>query len=187
MQQTCFLLDPFGANGVGHSVSMPSDKSHRSLMKAALLSLLLPGLGQLYIGRRTEGLISLATAGGIICAILLSAVGPAALRSHVSVLFLELAYLSVWVASIVEASDQTPKSRQSLLAGERAWFLVLMLAMAGPLALPMLWHSKQFSRRRKIAWTLVVISALVVGILSVILLGPQLEAWSSEILHPQSY
>jgi TM2 domain-containing membrane protein YozV len=158
------------------------DKTYRSPMKATLLSLLFPGLGQLYLGRRSEGLIGLITGGGIIFAVLLSTVGPVALRSWVSALFLELAYISVWLTSVLEASQREEKSRQSLLGGEKAWYIVVMLAMAGPIAFPMLWHSSLFSRWLKIALTVTVILILAIGVLLVMLLGSQLESWSSEIL-----
>ena len=36
--------------------------------------------------------------------------------------------------------------RSSLaLAGDRAWYTVLMLLTVGPMALPLLWHSRRFS------------------------------------------
>lgn len=159
-----------------------ADKNKRSSVKATLLSLLFPGLGQLYLGRGSEGLIALITAGGILVAFLLSTIGPVALRSWVSALFLELAYISVWLASVLEVSQRKEKSRQSLLGGEKAWYIVMMLAMAGPIALPMLWHSRQFSRWHKTALTVTVILILATGILFVMLLGPQLESWSSEFL-----
>jgi TM2 domain-containing membrane protein YozV len=155
-------------------------------LKATWLSLLLPGLGQLYVGRRAEGLVRLMTAVGIICAILLVTVGPAALRSWISVLILELAYLSLWIASLVDMSGPNVKTRNLLPAGENTWFIVMMLVMAGPMGLPLLWHSRQFSRSSKIVWTLVVISVLVMGILFVIFLGPQLDSLSSAILHVNS-
>lgn len=139
-----------------------------------LLSLLLPGLGQIYRGEKLRGAVVLSISLAILTAILWSSRGPEAFRSWLSTLFLELVYVVVWIPAVIDSHDPGRSGTRSFVLA-RPWYVVVMLITVGPLALPLLWHSSHFSRRHKLLWTAIVLLAVVGGLLFVTLLGPVLE------------
>lgn len=147
----------------------------RSPLLAAVLSLLMPGLGQLYTGDRATGIAILCIAAGVWGGVAASAVGPAAMRSGLTALFLGLAYLFVWIPSAIDAHHQAAGRPSRLVSGGRAWYVILMLLAVGPMALPLLWRSPAFSRAGKIIWTVAVIAVALLVVLSLIIVGPILE------------
>jgi hypothetical protein len=113
--------------------------------------------------------------GGVFGGMAMSTVGPAALRSWLTVVFLGLAYLFVWIPSTIDAHQHAAGRPGRLLSGERSWYVILMLLAVGPMALPLLWQSRAFSHTGKLVWTIVVIAIALLIVLSLIILGPALE------------
>lgn len=142
---------------------------------ALMLSALLPGLGQVYNGERAKGLVILCIDLGIAGGMALSTIGPAALHSWLTVVMLGVAYVFIWIPSIIDAYQYAAGARKPLLSGERAWYVIFMLLTVGPAAIPLLWHSPRFSKGAKIGWTIGVILIALLGILFAVVLGPALE------------
>ena len=146
----------------------------RSPWLAALLSLLLPGLGQLYNGERGKGVATLCISLGT-WTILFFSLAPGRAGAWLSALLLGFVYLFIWIPAVVDAYRQASGAPNPWLSGRSAWYVIAMLLTVGPMALPLLWQSPAFSRSAKIGWTVAVIliALLVVAIFAV--LGPVLE------------
>jgi hypothetical protein len=142
---------------------------------AAGLSLVIPGLSQVYNGEYAKGGAILATTAGIWAGILITKVGPVAFRSWLSSGFLVLVYPFILIPAIRDAYRQGSGQPGGIGAGERAWYVILMLLAVGPLALPLLWQSGRFSRKAKIAFTTGVILVAVIMIYLLVVLGPVIE------------
>jgi len=149
---------------------------------AAALSALLPGLGQLYLGERAKGVAVLAAALGILAGIALALVGPAALRSWATVAMLAVVYPFLWLPAVRDAYRGARGQSSPLLAGEQVWYVIFMLAIVGPMAVPLLWQSPRFSPRAKRLWTAAVILIALVGVAFAVWLGPILQRYLTEIL-----
>ena len=142
---------------------------------AALLSLLVPGTGQLYNGERAKGVAVLCIDAGIAIGIALATIGPPACRSTLTVIALAGVYLFIWVPAVIDAYQQAAGIGKPLLSGETRWYVLFMLASVGPGAIPLLWQSPRFSRRAKIALTIIVILVAISLILLTVVVGPMLE------------
>jgi TM2 domain-containing membrane protein YozV len=154
----------------------------RSPRVAAGLSALLPGLGQLYLGERATGVAVLAAAVGVLVGIALAIAGPAPLRSWATVAMLAVVYPFLWLPAVRDAYRRARGQPSPLLAGEQLWYVVLMLATVGPLALPLLWRSPRFSLRAKYLWTTAVVLVALAGIAFTVWLGPLLQRHLTEVL-----
>lgn len=143
---------------------------------ACALSLIVPGLGQLYLGEWATGLVVLCIDAGLGAGIALAAIGPAALRSQLTAILLGLVYPFVWIPAALDAYQRAAGHAKPVLAGGKPWYVILMLLTAGPAAIPLLWHSPRFSRAAKITWTIVVLLVALLFILSAVLLGPAVES-----------
>ena len=131
---------------------------------ALLLSLLVPGLGQAYNGEKTKGLI-------IVGACFLFG-GMGLLFSGLNRVTMLLALLLVWVSAILDAY----KTAQAF-GRPQDWFfrrpyVVAMLLLVGPLALPLLWRSPYFSRSARWGWT-----SLVTMVALLFFATPYLLSW----------
>ena len=142
---------------------------------AAALSLLLPGLGQLYNGERPKGIALLCMTLGVAYGLFMSVLGPASSRSLVTAVLLAIVYLLVWPPAVMDAYRYAAGNPSPLLAGEKTWYVILMLLTVGPMALPLLWQSPRFSRGGKIGWTIAVILIVLVGIAMLLVIGPAVE------------
>ena len=142
---------------------------------AGLLSLLVPGLGQLYNREWAKGMAVLCIAAGLGGGMLMATVGPERSRSWLTAVMLGLVYLCIWIPAVVDAAQRAAGTSQPLLSGGKAWYIVLMLLSVGPMALPLLWQSPRFSRTAKIVWTAVVIVVALAAILFMIVVGPAVE------------
>ncbi len=136
---------------------------------AVWLSILFPGAGHFYLGDRRGGIALLCVTVSLLLAIVVSLVGPAPLRSRVTAVLLLFPYAMLSLPSA--RSLQTglaapPVSRSNLL---------IMLAVAGPMALPLLWQSDAFSRAAKFAWTVAVVGLVIVAVGAIIAAGPVIE------------
>ena len=155
----------------------------RSPWIAAGLSLLLPGLGQLYNGERPKGIALLCMTLGVAYGLFMSVLGPPAFRSLFTAGLLAIAYLLVWPPAVVDAYRYAAGNPSPLLAGEKTWYVILMLLTVGPMALPLLWQSPRFSRGGKIGWTVAVILIVLLGIAILFVIGPAVER-ALQHLHP---
>ncbi len=149
--------------------------SQRSPILAAILSSLLPGLGQFYQGDRAKGIALLCISVGIAWGIGMALFGPSMFRSLLSVIMLGVVYVVVWVSAIVDAYQQTAGVARPLLSGDRAWYVIVLLITVGPMALPLLWQSPRFSKTAKIIWSLFVIIIALISIFLLTVMGPALE------------
>ncbi len=140
-----------------------------------LLSLLMPGLGQLYNGDRAKGTAVLCIALGTWLGILLSLLGPEGIRSPFTFLLLGMAYLFVWIPAVIDAHAVAAGNPGQLLSGGSAWYVIMMLLVVGPMAIPLLWQSQAFSRASKIGWTVFVTVVAIAIILSLLAIGPAME------------
>ena len=147
----------------------------RSPGVAAVLSLLLPGLGQLYNQERPKGVALLCMTAGIAYGLVMATVGPAAFRSLVTAVLLAVVYLFVWPPAVVDAYQRAAGKPSTWLSGEKAWYVILMLLTVGPMAVPLLWQSPRFSRGGKIGWTIAVILLALLGIAMLLFIGPAVE------------
>ena len=139
----------------------------RSPVIATVLSLVVPGLGQLYNGERAKGL-------AMVCMTLGIGLSAALSRSMISWILLGAVYLVVLVPAAQDAS-RVAKGLAPSLTGERPWYVIWMLLVVGPFAFPLLWQSRRFSQRTKLILTIVVIIVALLGILVIGAMGPLLE------------
>ena len=119
---------------------------------AFLLSLVVPGLGQGYNAERSKGLtifISCLLLGGI-----------AAWLSGVNRLTIVLAVVMLWFSSAIDAYKTATSFGQPLDWYYRPSYVIAMLLLVGPLALPLLWRSTYFSRTARWVWTVIVVSVV---------------------------
>jgi TM2 domain-containing membrane protein YozV len=148
---------------------------------AALLSALLPGLGQLYLGRRAQGVAVVTAAVGVLGGVALALWGPAAFRSWASAVLLAGVYPFLWLPAMREAGRAARGEPSPLLAGDRVWYVLFLLVSVGPMAVPLLWQSPRFSRRAKGWLTAGVIVVSLAGVAFVLWAGPIIERRTTEV------
>lgn len=139
------------------------------------LSLLIPGLGQLYSGERSKGIALLCISLGIGFGLGVAIAGPPAFRSKVTVVMLAVVYLLVWIPTSIDAFQQAAGNTQTLLSGDRPWYVIVMLLTVGPMALPLLWQSQRFSKMAKIIWSVLIILVALLAIMLTVFIGPAVE------------
>ena len=120
---------------------------------ALVLSLVVPGLGQIYNAELTKGLVLAAS-----CLIL--GVGFFWLSALAGLSAL-LALIILWVSAFLDAYVTARTGGEPLDWYYRVSYVVAMLLLVGPLALPLVWKSPHFSRSAKSIWTTVVIGAVL--------------------------
>jgi len=118
---------------------------------ALLLSALLPGLGQIYNHEQKKGWVILAC-----CAIL--GIGTYWL-SGFNALTAALALLLLWSSAIIDAYKVAKSAGQAAEFYYAKSYVVAMLLLVGPLALPLLWQSPNFSSTARWVWTVIVVGA----------------------------
>ncbi|HQB12250.1 MAG: TM2 domain protein [Candidatus Omnitrophica bacterium ADurb.Bin292] len=124
---------------------------------ALVLSFFVPGMGQIYLGDRTKGLTLLCVSAGLAYALVTS-------RSLLNLIFLAPICLFVMVPSAVDAY-QVAVGKPRKFTGDSVPYVVFMLLVVGPFAVPLLWQSSKFSRFMKVAWTILVILIAIAIIL----------------------
>ncbi len=144
----------------------------RSGWLAAVLSVIAPGLGQWYAGHRAGGAAMLCITLGLWVGLALALAGPPAMRSRFGAVMLLVVYGIAAVPAAVDAAQRAAGRETPLLANASVWYLLVMLASVGPLALPLLWQSPRLSRRAKIAWTIAVAVVAVLSTAFILVLGP---------------
>lgn len=127
-------------------------KSKRPFL-AAVLSFILPGLGQIYAGFPKKGFTLLIVTMGIGISYLRAA-------SLIMQITFGLIYLFFLIPAVQDAWALAKGTAQG--AAQSKAYIILMLLAVGPFALPLLWQSDQFSREAKILWSffVMVVAAL---------------------------
>jgi hypothetical protein len=116
----------------------------------------LPGLGQIYNRQSKKGLIIFASAVG------LGVLGSWFSGFNQFAMLLALGLL--WVSAATDAYQMAKNSGRPAEFYYRKSFIVAMLLLVGPLALPLLWKSTNFSRTARWLWTIVVVSVALLFI-----------------------
>jgi TM2 domain-containing membrane protein YozV len=119
----------------------------------ALTLSIVPGLGQIYNAEVVKGIV-------IVGSCLVLGLGTWWL-SGVTRFSVGLALLVVWISAIVDAYKTAKVFGRPLDWYHRVSYVVAMLLLVGPLALPLLWQSPYFSRFARWAWTFVVLGGLL--------------------------
>ena len=155
--------------------------ARKSPLTAAGLSFVMPGLGHIYAGKRSQGTAYLCITAGIWAGIGLALSGPPAMRSHMSAFLFMVLYPLVLFPAMIEAS-QAPKQHVSQSPwSEKPWYIIVMMLCVGPPALPMLWASKQFSRSAKIIWAAAVLILFFSCIFVLLVIVPWIERWLGKL------
>ena len=116
---------------------------------AALLSAIVPGSGQIYNQEVKKGFVIF---GSCLSLGLLSY-----WISGLNKISTLLALLLLWISAIIDAYRAAGVSAQASDFYYRKPYVVAMLLLTGPLALPLLCQSPNFSRAARWTWTLIVI------------------------------
>jgi hypothetical protein len=120
----------------------------RSPFTALLLSTILPGAGQLYNREAKKGWLIIGSCLGL--GLLIYKL-PGFNR-----ISLALALLLLWISAIVDAYKVARASGWAADFYYRRPYVVAMLLLIGPLALPLLWQSPNFSRAARWTWSVIV-------------------------------
>jgi hypothetical protein len=130
---------------------------------ALLLSIILPGSGQLYNKETKKGCLIIGSCLGLALLIYglqgFNRISPA------------LALLLLWASAIADAYKVAQASGQGSDFYYRRPYVVAMLLFVGPLALPLLWQSPDFSRTGRWIWTAIVVGAAVLFVTTPYLVG----------------
>ncbi|HOW58238.1 MAG TPA: hypothetical protein PLO78_00775 [Candidatus Omnitrophota bacterium] len=116
---------------------------------ASLFSILLPGLGQLYLKDYAKGWTLICIDIGIFVSLWIS-------HSWFACVLLAVVYLGIMIPAAIDAF-QNATGRPRVFTGESIPYVLWMLFAVGPFAIPLLWQSQKFSRRAKSGWTIFVI------------------------------
>ena len=123
--------------------------------------MVVPGAGQWYNRQGTKALVLLGS-----CTALLALV---AWLSGLSRVTAALALAVVWISAAADAYVTAKMGGRPLDWYYRKPYVVAMLLLIGPVALPLLWRSPHFSSPARWAWT-----ALVLGIVLLFIAMPYL-------------
>ena len=151
----------------------------RSPYVAAGLSLIAPGAGQIYSGDRPQGVALLCITAGLWTTAILTMASTAAVRSFLTMPLLVIVYMFVLIPAVLDGY-RAGEGKTTVVAREKLWYVVMMLLAVGPLALPLLWQCRRFSRATKLAWTVAVIIIALLAIYALVVIGPTVERLLSD-------
>jgi len=118
---------------------------------ALILSAAIPGLGQVYNQEQKKGWVIFGC-----CTVL----GIATYwLSGFNAMTAALALLLLWLSAIIDAYKGAKSSGQTAEFYYVKSYVVAMLLLVGPLALPLLWQSPNFSSTTRWLWTVIVVGA----------------------------
>jgi TM2 domain-containing membrane protein YozV len=134
---------------------------------AFLYSFLLPGAGQLYLGERVKGWTFFCMDAGVAVSLVFS---------HTAIAWFLMGgiYLAILIPAALDAF-QTASGRPRAFTGDSIPYVIMMLFMVGPFAIPLLWQSAKFSKTAKIVWTAGVILIALLAIAALTLSASFLE------------
>jgi hypothetical protein len=121
-----------------------------------VLSVIVPGLGQIYNQEVKKGLVIF---GSCLSLGLLTY-----WVSGLSKFSTALALILVWISAMIDAYKVATTAGQPSAFYYRRAYVVAMLLLVGPLALPLLWQSPHFSRTARWIWTAIVVVAALLFI-----------------------
>lgn len=134
-----------------------------------MLSVIVPGSGQVFNRESKKGIIIFASCLGLgLLAYWLSGLNKVSIA---------LALILLWSSAIVDAYKVAKASDQPSNFYYRKPYVVVMLLLVGPLALPLLWQSPQFSRFARWVWTAIVAAAVVMFVATPYLLNWLNRGW----------
>ena len=139
---------------------------------AFFYSLAVPGLGQLYLGERAKGWTLLSMIGGIVVSLI---------ATHTATAWVLMGgiYLAVMIPAAVDAF-QIASGRPRAFKGDSKPYVIVMLLMVGPFAIPLLWQSGRFSKTAKIVWTLAVILIALLAIAVLAVMSSSLDQFMAQ-------
>jgi hypothetical protein len=138
--------------------------ARRTVLTATVLSAIVPGLGQVYNQEIKKGFMVF---GSCLSLGLLTY-----WISGFNKFSAALALMLVWISAITDAYKVAVTAGQPLDFYYRRPYVVALLLLVGPLALPLLWQSPYFSRAGRWIWTIIVLSAALLFIAT-----PYLMKW----------
>lgn len=137
----------------------------------ALLSVVLPGLGQLYLGERSNGLSLLAATFGMLLMISYD-------LSWLTGIFVGIAYLSLVYHAAKDAYHGTKNT-------ESIQYVIGLAVVIGPFCLPLLWQNSQIQNTAKLIWTVVILILTGLLVAGMIYLDPIVNRMlDSYVTHP---
>lgn len=116
---------------------------------ALFYSIFFPGLGQVYLGERAKGWTLLCMTAGVWISLIIS-------HTMIACFFMGIIYLAVMIPAVLDVF-QMASGQPRTFSSDTPPYVILMLLLVGPFAIPLLWRSPRFSKRAKILWTLAVI------------------------------
>ena len=116
---------------------------------ALFYSVVIPGLGQLYLGEYAKGWTLLCMAAGVVVSLIVS-------HTAMTCFLMGGIYLAVMIPAALDAF-QTASGRPRTFMADTVPYVIVMLLLVGPFAIPLLWQSAKFSKMAKILWTFAVI------------------------------
>jgi TM2 domain-containing membrane protein YozV len=123
---------------------------------ALFYSVVFPGLGQLYLGERAKGWTLLCMGAGVVVSLIIS-------HTVIALFLMGGIYLAVLIPAASDAF-QAASGRPRTFTADTVPYVIVMLLMIGPFAIPLLWQSIKFSNRAKVLWTVLVILIALLGI-----------------------
>jgi len=139
---------------------------------AGIYSVLFPGLGQLYLGESAKGWTLICMDVGVAVSLLFS-------HTAIACFLMGGIYLAVMIPAALDAY-QTASGRPRTFTADTVPYVIVMLLMVGPFAIPLLWQSRKFSTFGKIVWTLVVIMISLLGIAILTFAASSLEQFMKQ-------
>ncbi|MSP40210.1 MAG: hypothetical protein EXR70_17110 [Deltaproteobacteria bacterium] len=118
---------------------------------ALILSAAMPGLGQIYNQEKKKGWVILSC-----CSVLAVATYRFSGFNSASA---ALALLLIWLSTIIDAYKVASSAGQTAEFYYAKGYVIAMLLLVGPLALPLLWQSPNFTRTTRWLWTVIVVGA----------------------------
>ena len=125
--------------------------ARRNPFTALILSVIVPGAGQIFNQETKKG-----------CVIFGSCLGLGFLTywlSGLNKISVALALFVLWISAITDAYKVASAAGQPGDFYYRRPYVVAMLLLVGPLALPLLWKSPHFSRTARWTWSVIVVAA----------------------------
>src|SRR4029077_6155484 len=125
--------------------------SRKNSLTALALSAIIPGAGQIYNQEIKKGLVIF---GSCLSLGLLTY-----WISGLNKISTALALTLVWISAMTDAYKVAKTSGEPSNFFYRSIYVVAMLLLVGPLALPLLWQSPNFSLTARWTWTVIVVLA----------------------------